>query len=166
MLGAWSVSGLLLRILLIGGCYGGGQGPIIGSGMQEKAEKQKKQYTYILARGDHPNSRKNTQRMKVPNDNLSCGFPSTPGIAPGVAPRVVVFVLLKSRDAIPRVKFRIPSITFWIPRAAPRIPRNSPRAPRMVFSLRERFFLKLGFLVYCRDQNYSGSGKIFPGTNF
>ena len=45
-------------------------------------------------------------------------------IAPGVAPRIVVFVLLKSRDAIPRMDFR----TFWIPRAAPRIPRNFPSA--------------------------------------
>ena len=67
------------------------------------------------------------------NDNLSSGFPSIPGIAPGVAPRIAVSVLLKSRDAIPRMEFQIP-------RAAPRIPgRNSPKAPRMAFSLRERF---------------------------
>ena len=62
----------------------------------------------------------------------SCGFPSIPRIAPGVAPRSLVFVLLKSWDAIPRMEFRIL-------RAAPRIPRNSPIAPRMAFSLRERF---------------------------
>ena len=49
------------------------------------------------------------------------------------------FVLLKSRDAIPRMVFWIPRITFLILRVAPRIPRNSPRAPRMAFSLRERF---------------------------
>ena len=61
------------------------------------------------------------------------------GIAPG-APRIVVFVLLKSWDAIPRVEFRIPRVEFRIPRAALRIPWNSPRAPRMAFSLRERFF--------------------------
>ena len=30
------------------------------------------------------------------NENLSCRFPSIPRIAPGVAPRIVVFVLLKS----------------------------------------------------------------------
>ena len=59
------------------------------------------------------------------NENLSCGFPSVPGIALGVAPRILVFVLLKSWDAILR--------------ATPRIPRNSLRARRMVFSLRERF---------------------------
>ena len=40
------------------------------------------------------------------NDSLSCGFPP-PGIALGVAPRVVVFALLKSRDAVPRMRFLI-----------------------------------------------------------
>ena len=73
------------------------------------------------------------------NENLSCGFSSILGIAPGVAPRILVFVLLKSWDAIPRVDFRIPRREFRIPRAAPRISRNAPRAPRMAFSLRERF---------------------------
>ena len=68
------------------------------------------------------------------NGNLSCGFPSIPGIAPGVAPRIVVSVLLKSWGAIPRMEFRIPRIEFRIPRGAPRTPRNSPRAPRMAFS--------------------------------
>ena len=60
------------------------------------------------------------------NENLSFESPLIPGIAPGVAPRIVVFVLLKSWDAIPRME-------FCIPRAAPRIPQNSPRAPRMAF---------------------------------
>ena len=73
-------------------------------------------------------------------ENLSCGFPSIPGIAPGVAlRRIVVFGLLKSWDAIPRMEFRIPRTEFRTPRAAPRMPRNSPRAARMAFSLRERF---------------------------
>ena len=67
------------------------------------------------------------------NENLSCRFPSIPRIAPGVAPRIVVLVLLKSWDAVPRMEFRIPIMEFRIPRAAPRIPRNSPRAPRMAF---------------------------------
>ena len=67
-----------------------------------------------LARGDHPNSRKKRSENGGENENISCGFPSIPGIAPGVAPRIVVFVLLKSWDAIPRMEFRIP-------RAAPRI---------------------------------------------
>ena len=35
------------------------------------------------------------------NENLSCGFSSIPPIAPGVAPRIVVFALHKSWDAIP-----------------------------------------------------------------
>ena len=73
------------------------------------------------------------------NENLSRGFPSIPGIAPGVAPRIVVFVLLKSWDAIPRMEFCSPRMEFRILRVAPRIPRHSPRAPRMVFALRERF---------------------------
>ena len=30
------------------------------------------------------------------NENLSCGFPSIPGIAPRVAPRILVLALLKS----------------------------------------------------------------------
>ena len=63
-------------------------------------------------------------------ENLLCGFPSIPGIAPGVAPRIVVFVLLKSWDAIPRMEFRTPrKHEFRIPRAALRIPR------RMAFQL-------------------------------
>ena len=73
------------------------------------------------------------------NENLSCGFPSIPRIAPGVALRIVVFVLLKSWEAIPRMELRIPRISFRIPRAALRIPQSSPRAPRMAFSLLERF---------------------------
>ena len=77
------------------------------------------------------------------NENLSCGFPSLPGIAPGVAPRIVVFVLLKSWDAIPRTEFRIPRMEFQIPRVAPRIPRNSPRAPRMAFPS-ESVFREIG----------------------
>ena len=47
--------------------------------------------------------------------NLSCGCPSIPRIAPGVAPRTVVFSLLKSWDAIPRVELLVPRISFWIP---------------------------------------------------
>ena len=73
------------------------------------------------------------------NENLSCGFPPIPGIAPRVAPRIAALVLLKSWDTIPRMGFFIPKILFWTPRAAPRIARNSPRAPRMAFPLRERF---------------------------
>ena len=70
------------------------------------------------------------------NENLSRRFPSIPGIAPGVAPRMVVFVLFKSCDAILRIGFRTLRMEFRIPRAAPRIRWNSPRAPRMAFSLR------------------------------
>ena len=62
--------------------------------------------------------------------------------APGVAPRIVGFVLLKTWDAIPRMELRIPTTSFWIPRVALRIPWNSRRAPSMDFSLRE--CLKLG----------------------
>ena len=53
--------------------------------------------------------------------------------------RIVVLVLLKSWDAIPRMEFRILRMEFRIPRVAPRIPLNSLGAPRMAFSLRERF---------------------------
>ena len=73
------------------------------------------------------------------NEILNVGPPWIPGIAPGVAERIEVFVLLKSWDAIPRIEFRIPRMEFRIPRAVPRTPWNSPRAPRMAFSLRERF---------------------------
>ena len=93
----------------------------------------------LLRAGTTPILEKDAPRMEGPIENISCGFPSIPGIAPGVAPRIVVFVLLKSWDAIPRMEFRIPRIEFRIPRVAPRIPRNAPRAPRMAFSLRERF---------------------------
>ena len=43
------------------------------------------------ARGP-PQFLKNAPRMLGANDNLSCGFPSILGIAPGVAPRIVVSV--------------------------------------------------------------------------
>ena len=85
----------------------------------------------VLARGTTPNLEKNAPRMEGQMKIFHVGS-SIPGIAPGAAPRIVVFVLLKSWDAIPRMQLRIP-------RVAPRIPRNSPRAPRMAFSLRERF---------------------------
>ena len=62
----------------------------------------------FLARGDHPVLKKRSEDGGA-NENLSCGFPSIPGIAPGVAPRIVVFVLLlKSWDAIPRMGISYP----------------------------------------------------------
>ena len=105
-----------------------------------KQGPKRRNYAQFLARGDRPNSRKKAPRMEGQmKKKSSAGFPSIPGIALGVAPRIVVFVLLKSWDAIPRMEFRIPRMEFRIPRVAPRIPRNAPRAPRMAFSLRERF---------------------------
>ena len=65
----------------------------------------------FLALGDHPKSRKKRSENGGANENLSCGFPSIPGVAPGVAQRIV-FVLLKSWDAIPRMEFRIPRMEF------------------------------------------------------
>ena len=47
-----------------------------------------------LARRGHPNPRKKRSENDGANENLSCGFPSTLGIAPEVAPRIAVFVLL------------------------------------------------------------------------
>ena len=56
------------------------------------------------ARGPPQFLKKSSENVGA-NENLSCGFPSIPGIAPGVAPRIPVFVLLKSWDAIPRMEF-------------------------------------------------------------
>ena len=78
---------------------------------------------------------KNAPRMLGEMKSLSGGFPSIPRIAPGVAPRIVLFTLLKSWDAIPRMEFRIPRIECRIPRAAPRIPRNSPAILRFAAAL-------------------------------
>ena len=47
------------------------------------------------ARGPPQFLRKRSENAGA-NENLSCGFPSIPGIAPGVAPRILGFVLLKS----------------------------------------------------------------------
>ena len=55
-----------------------------------------KDQTYKKTRTLHFSDKRS--RNAGANENLSCGFPSIPGIAPGVAPRIVVFVLLKSRD--------------------------------------------------------------------
>ena len=63
------------------------------------------------ARGPPQFSKKRSENAGA-NENLSCGFPSIPGIDPGVPPRILVFVLLKSWDAIPRMEFRIPRISF------------------------------------------------------
>ena len=57
------------------------------------------------ARGP-PQFLKNRSENAGANENLSWGFPPIPGIAPRVAPRIVVSVLLKSCDAIPRMEFR------------------------------------------------------------
>ena len=96
-----------------------------------------------LVRRDHPNSWKKTLReCRGKWKNPSCGFPSIPGIAPGVAPRIVAFALLKSWDAIPRMEFFIPRMIFLNSKSCS---ENTPelsqrlRAPRMAFSLRERF---------------------------
>ena len=86
-----------------------------------------------------PQFLKNISENAGANEEFSCGFPSILGITPGVDLKILVFVLLKSWDAIPRMEFRIPRMGFRIARAAPRIPRNSLRALRMAFSLRERF---------------------------
>ena len=101
--------------------------------------------TCVKFRRFHSGARGPTQNPKKRSENGGAIVifhvvpPPIPRVAPGVAPRTVVFVLLKLWDAIPRMEFRILRITFLIPRAAPRIRRNSPRAPRMVFSLREFF---------------------------
>ena len=47
----------------------------------------------FLVRVDHPNSWKKRPENAGPNGGLSCGFPSVPRIALGVAPRIAVFVL-------------------------------------------------------------------------
>ena len=47
------------------------------------------------ARGPPQFSKKRSENAGA-NENLSFGSPSIPGLAPGVAPRIVVFVLLKS----------------------------------------------------------------------
>ena len=93
---------------------------------------------FFFSRGP-PQFLKKRSENAAASENLSGGFAAIPGIAPRVAPRIVGFVLIKSREAIPRMEFGIPRMEFPIPRAAPRIPQNSPRAPRMAFSLRERF---------------------------
>ena len=56
---------------------------------------QIKNGTKILRAGTTPILEKRSENTGA-NGNLSCGYPSIPRIAPGVAPRIVVFVLLKS----------------------------------------------------------------------
>ena len=49
-----------------------------------------------LAPKDRPNLnylKKTAPQTAWANENLSCGFPSIPGIAPGVPPRIMVFAL-------------------------------------------------------------------------
>ena len=42
-----------------------------------------------LVRGDHPQFLKKSSENARANEYLSCGFSSIPGMAPGVAPRIV-----------------------------------------------------------------------------
>ena len=51
--------------------------------------------------------------------------------------------------------------------------KTSPRLPAIcynneckIFRCPGLSFLAISLVPYCRDQNYSGSGKIFPGINF
>ena len=76
-----------------------------------------------------------------------CTHRSIPGIAPGVAPRIVVFVLLKSWDAIPRMEFRIPRVEFNILNSgscSENTPELSESFENGLFTPRA-FFLKLGW---------------------
>ena len=91
------------------------------------------------ARGPPPFLKKRSENAGA-NANLSCGFPSIPGITPGVAPRIVVFVLLKSWDAIPRMEFGISSSES----CSENTPELSESSENGLFTPRA-FFLKLGW---------------------
>ena len=58
---------------------------------------------FSCARGPPQFSKKRSENGGA-NENLSFGFPLIPGIALGVAPRIMVLLLLKSWDDIPRMK--------------------------------------------------------------
>ena len=108
-------------------------------------------FIYVLVwRAGPPQFLKERSENAGANENLSCGFPSIPGIAPGVAPRILVSVLLKSWDAIPRVEFRIPRMNFEFrellreyPRTFPEL-REWPFCSESVFPeiVRDKFLLR------------------------
>ena len=52
--------------------------------------------TYISSAWGPPRFLKKRSENVGANENLSCGFPSIPGIARGAAPRITGFVLLRS----------------------------------------------------------------------
>ena len=97
----------------------------------------------------HSNSWKKRSENAGANENLSGGFAAIPGITPRVAPRIVVFALHKSWDAIPRMGFRIPSIIFWTLRAAPRIPTPelSQSSENSLFTPRAFFLKKAPYIL-------------------
>ena len=65
------------------------------------------------------------------NENLSCGFPPIPGIAPRVAPRIVVLLGQHScRTKVPRIS------RVFVPNFAPNLAPNFPRNFRGFFVLR------------------------------
>ena len=93
----------------------------------------------LLARGDHPNFRKNAPRMEEQMKIFHVGSHQFRESLRELL-RELWFSYCSSRG----MPFREWNFVFreWntkFPRVAPRIPRNSPRAPRMAFSLRERF---------------------------
>ena len=101
-------------------------------------------FSLLLRERGHPNSRKNAPRMEGQMKIFHVGFHQF-----GESLRELLRELWFSHCSSPEMPFRernfvFRELEFRIPRVAPRMPRNAPRAPRMAFSLRERFFLKLG----------------------
>ena len=85
-----------------------------------------------LARRHHPNSWKNAPRMQGQMKSFMW-VPSLPGIAPGVAPRIVFFALLKSCDAMPRIGLLIPRICFELRELLQEYPGTLPQLRKWPF---------------------------------
>ena len=92
------------------------------------------------------------------NESLSYGFPSIPGIAPGVAPRIVVFVLLKSWDAILRMECRIPRMEFEFRELLREYPGTLRELREWPFHS-ESFFLEIGVAPRLLNQVFATQHK-------
>ena len=113
----------------------------------------------FLCAGTTPNFEKKRSENAWVNENLPCGFPSIPGIAPRVAPRIVVFALHVRRHSENGISH---SENYFLnsESCSENTLERSQSSENSLFTPRA-FFLKLGWSpgFWNMTQNASKQGK-------
>ena len=107
--------------------------------MPTKLMISKSLWVFVSGAQGPPQFLKKSSENGVANENLSCGFPSIPGIALGVAPGFLVFHVAQVVGCHSENGISYSENGISNSESRSELARNSPRAPRMAFSLRERF---------------------------